>query len=75
MTEYLVIYEHTDDGGWSAHTPDLPGCYAAASTRDEVEELMRDAIPLHLQGMREAGQTVPRPVTSAGSVAVESRSA
>ena len=70
MTDYLVIYERTDDGGWSAHTPDLPGCYAAGASREEVERLIREAIPFHLQGMREAGQPVPEPVTSAGYVAV-----
>jgi predicted RNase H-like HicB family nuclease len=54
MTNYLVIYEQADDGGWSAYTPDLPGCYAAGKTKEEVEQLMREAIPFHLEGMREA---------------------
>lgn len=70
MTDYLVIYERAEDGGWSAHVPDLPGCYVAGPTRDEAERLMRDAIPFHLRGMREAGQAVPAAVTHAGYVAV-----
>jgi predicted RNase H-like HicB family nuclease len=69
MTAYLVIYEQAEGGGWSAHTPDLPGCYAAAGTKDEVEQLMREAIPFHVDGMREAGQSIPEPTTSVGYIA------
>ncbi|MEA2255737.1 MAG: hypothetical protein QOG35_1782 [Solirubrobacteraceae bacterium] len=69
MTAYLVIYEQAEGGGWSAHTPDLPGCYAAADTKDEVEQLMREAIPFHVDGMREAGQSIPEPTTSVGYIA------
>jgi predicted RNase H-like HicB family nuclease len=69
MTDYLVIYERAEDGGWSAHTPDLPGCYAAGDTKEEVERLMREAIPFHISGMREAGQPIPEPTTSVGYIA------
>jgi predicted RNase H-like HicB family nuclease len=68
MTEYLVIYEHTEDA-WGAFVPDLPGCVAAGATREEVERLIGEAIPLHLQGMREAGEEIPPPSHSAGYVA------
>ncbi len=69
MTQYLVIYELAEDGGWSAHTPDLPGCYAAADSRREVERLVREAIPYHVDGMRAAGQTIPEPRISVGYIA------
>jgi predicted RNase H-like HicB family nuclease len=69
MTDYLVIYERAEDGGWSAYTPDLPGCFAATATREAVERLMRQAIPFHLARMREAGQAIPEPTTSVGYVA------
>ena len=68
MTEYLVVYEHAD-GTWGAYSPDLPGCVAAGSTRNEVEVLMRDAIPFHIDGLRDAGLPVPEPVSTAGYVA------
>jgi len=41
--------------------PDLPGVIAAADTRDEVEQLIREAIELHLAGMREDGEPIPEP--------------
>jgi predicted RNase H-like HicB family nuclease len=38
MSEYVVIYEQSDDGGWGAYIPDLPGVVALGTTRDEVGE-------------------------------------
>lgn len=70
MIEYLVLYEPTEDGGWSAYSPDLPGCVAAAETKDEVEKLMHEAIPMHLEAIREVGETIPEPRHIAGSIAV-----
>ncbi|HEX8066488.1 MAG TPA: type II toxin-antitoxin system HicB family antitoxin [Thermoleophilaceae bacterium] len=69
MTEYLVIYENGGEG-WSAYSPDLPGCYAVGETREHVEKLMTEAVPFHIEGLREAGQPVPEPVNVPGYVAV-----
>lgn len=60
MTEYLVIYETADDGGWGAYSPDVPGCYATGKSKSDVEQLMCEAIPMHLEAMREAGREAPR---------------
>lgn len=69
MKEYLVIYETAEDGGWGAYSPDLPGCIACGKTRVEVEKLMREAIPMHIEAMREIGEPIPEPHHIAGSVA------
>ena len=58
--QYVVVYERTASG-WSAYVPDLPGCVAAGDTREEVEGLMHEAIALHIEGLREKGETVPEP--------------
>jgi len=60
MSKYLVIVEETETG-YSAFSPDLPGCVATGKTRDEVERTMRDAIQFHLDGMREDGDRIPPP--------------
>ncbi|MBN1548342.1 MAG: type II toxin-antitoxin system HicB family antitoxin [Syntrophaceae bacterium] len=60
MNKYLVIVEETETG-YSAFSPDLPGCAATGKTRDEVEQTMRDAIQFHLDGMREDGDPIPAP--------------
>jgi predicted RNase H-like HicB family nuclease len=59
--EYLVIYETAEDGGWGAYAPDLPCCVATGKSQAEVEQLMGEAIPLHIEAMREAGESVPEP--------------
>jgi predicted RNase H-like HicB family nuclease len=70
MIEYRVIYEMAEDGGWGAYSPDLPGsCVAAGKSRAEVERLMREAIPFHMEGLREAGTPVPESYRLIGLVA------
>jgi predicted RNase H-like HicB family nuclease len=68
LTDYLVIYEQGDTS-WGAYSPDLPGVAVVGDTREEVERLMRDAIPLHLEALRNAGLTVPGPHNAAGVIA------
>ena len=55
---YTVILEHGENS-WGAHVPDLPGCVAVGETREEVLTLIREAIELHIQGLREEGLPVP----------------
>jgi predicted RNase H-like HicB family nuclease len=49
MSRYLVIIE-TTASGFSAYSPDLPGCVATGRTRQEVEKEMHDAIEFHIDG-------------------------
>ncbi len=67
--KYAVIYEKTATG-YSAHLPDLPGCVAAGSTLEETAQLVREAVEMHLQGMREDGGPIPQPSTVADYVIV-----
>ncbi len=60
MTEYLVVIEHEGDS-WGAFCPDLPGVGVIGDTREEVEGLIREAISLHLDGLRQAGDPIPEP--------------
>lgn len=69
MSRFLIIIEETATG-FSAYSPDLPGCASAASTREAVERSMREAIEFHLEGLRADGQPVPRPSASAAYVDV-----
>lgn len=64
--KYLVIIEQGETG-FGAHVPDLPGCIAAAASREEVVTLIQEAIALHIEDMQERGLPVPRP-TSSGEV-------
>jgi len=54
------VIEKTDSG-FSAYSPDLPGCVSTGRSLDEVENNMKEAIALHLDGLRDEGQPVPEP--------------
>jgi predicted RNase H-like HicB family nuclease len=62
--KYLAIYETTATG-YSAYVPDLPGCITTGATLGETERLMKEAIDMHLEGMREDGLPIPEPTTKA----------
>ena len=67
--QYLVLIEEGDTG-FGAYVPDLPGCIAAAASRDEVLSLIQEAIEFHIEGMRDHGDPIPRPASTAQVVNV-----
>lgn len=67
--KYLVVIEPTNTG-FSAYSPDLPGCISTGQTRQEVEANMQDAIEFHLEGLREEGFEVPLPSSASAWVEV-----
>jgi predicted RNase H-like HicB family nuclease len=69
MKRYLVVVEETATG-YSAYSPDLPGCVATGSSRAEVERNMREAIELHLNGLQAEGLEIPQPRTYSSYVDV-----
>jgi len=60
MTRYMAVIER-GAASWGAHVPDLPGCVAVGDSRDEVVQLIREAITLHIAELRRDGLPVPRP--------------
>ena len=67
--KYLIVIEQTPSG-YSAYSPDLPGCIATASTKDEVEREMKGAIAFHLDGLREEGLAIPEPHSTSSYVEI-----
>jgi predicted RNase H-like HicB family nuclease len=63
---YLVVVER-GESSFGAYVPDLPGCVAAAETRDEVLDLIREAMEWHVEALIERGQPVP-PATSSSEI-------
>jgi predicted RNase H-like HicB family nuclease len=68
MSEYVVVFERAEDGGWGAYLPDLPGVVALGSTRDEVSERIHKAVDAYAQEMAALGQPLPDPVAAAGTI-------
>jgi predicted RNase H-like HicB family nuclease len=67
--KYLVVIEETSTG-YSAFSPDVPGCIATGATQDEVRKCMQEALEFHVEGLRADGERVPRPTTSSCYVEV-----
>ena len=66
----LVVLIEKTSTGYSAYLPDMDGCVAAAKTVDATERLIREAITLHIESMREDGIAIPQPTTFATIVEV-----
>lgn len=64
MNRYLIIIESTGTG-FSAYSPDLPGCAATGESREEVEQEMQDAMEFHIEGLKLAGLDIPQPSSQA----------
>jgi predicted RNase H-like HicB family nuclease len=62
IMKYGVVIE-TRERNCSAYVPDLPGCVATGKTVEEAKARIKEAIHLHLEGMREDGDSIPEPRT------------
>lgn len=69
MSEYVVIYEQAEDGGWGAYLPDLPGVVALGDSREQVEERIAEAVAFYLEEAGPAGD-LPEPVSAAGTISI-----
>lgn len=67
--QYLIVIEQTKTG-YSAYSPDLPGCVTTGSTRIEVEQNMREAVVFHVEGLKLATLDIPPPTSSSAYIEV-----
>ena len=63
MRKYAIVIEQGENN-LSAYVPDLPGCITTGRTVEEIEWNIREAIELHLDGLREDGEPIPDPHTA-----------
>jgi predicted RNase H-like HicB family nuclease len=74
ISAYAVICESgpNEEGQitWSACVPDLPGCVGVGDTLEECQQIIREAVELHLDYSREHGLRVPEPTSKAGMIEV-----
>ena len=69
MHRFLVVIEKAN-GNYSVYSPDLPGCVATGETREEAERHMREAVEMHVKGLREDNLPVPESQSFAQYVAI-----
>jgi predicted RNase H-like HicB family nuclease len=60
--KYGVVIEKGETS-YGAYVPDLPGCVAVGETLEEVEQLIREAVQFHIEGLQEEGLPVPEPTS------------
>jgi predicted RNase H-like HicB family nuclease len=60
MKRYAIVVERAG-ANYAAYVPDLPGCVATGEMVEDTERLLREAIELHLAGIRADGLPVPEP--------------
>jgi predicted RNase H-like HicB family nuclease len=62
MTKYeIILYWSDEDGAFIAEVPELPGCVADGSTRQEALANAKIVISEWLDTGREPGRLVPEP--------------
>jgi len=66
---YAIVIEKAENN-YAVYVPDLPGCVATGQTIEETEQQIREAIDLHLRGMREDGLSIPEPSSSVDYVEI-----
>ena len=57
---YAIVIERAESN-YAAYVPDLPGCVATGATVEETERSIREAIEIHVEGLRADGLPIPEP--------------
>jgi predicted RNase H-like HicB family nuclease len=70
MRKYAIVIERGEHN-LSAYVPDLPGCITTGRSVEEIERNIREAIELHLEGLRDDGQPIPEPHTAVAYVELQ----
>lgn len=69
VRRYPLVIERTSTG-YSAFSPDVPGCAAVGDTEEETRRNFENALATHFEAMREAGEDIPEPRSSVDYVEV-----
>jgi predicted RNase H-like HicB family nuclease len=71
VKEFLVIIEKSEDGGYVAFVPDLPGCHTQGDTLEDIRKYIKDAIQLYLEVEKDYLDEEPTKFVSAEMIQVE----
>ena len=69
MYRFLVVIEKANNN-YSAYSPDLLGCVATGTTREEAERNMHEAIEMHVRGLLEDNLPIPESTSFAEYIAI-----
>ncbi len=63
MKQYLILFEQNEQGHYAAWAPDLPGCISLGDTIEEAKSNIKEAIELHIEGLKAEKLPIPKPAT------------
>ncbi len=63
--QYPALISKEEGSDWNVVFPDFPGCITAGVTLEEAHAFAREALALHVHGMRADGEHVPEPTDAA----------
>jgi predicted RNase H-like HicB family nuclease len=61
--EYIAYLHKDKKSDYGVSFPDFPGCITAGSTLEEARRMAVEAVSLHVAGMREDREAIPKPST------------
>ena len=63
--EYIAYLHKDKNSDYGVSFPDFPGCITAGSSLEKARSMAAEALAFHVAGMREDGETIPKPSTLA----------
>ncbi|OGD83181.1 hypothetical protein A3J17_02720 [Candidatus Curtissbacteria bacterium RIFCSPLOWO2_02_FULL_40_11] len=60
VLKYTVVFEPSEEGGYVASVPVLPGCLSQGETFEEATKMIKDAISGYLVVLKEKGEEIPK---------------
>jgi len=63
--QYPALISKDEGSDWNVVFPDFPGCVTAGVTLEEALAFAREALALHVHGMRADGEAIPDPSDAA----------
>ena len=68
MSEYVVVFEQAEEGGWGADPPDLPGVVALGTTRQQAADRIHEAVDAYVAEMAAMGRSLPEPAATTATI-------
>ncbi len=56
---YRILLRKEKEGGFTVTVPSLPGCISFGETIEEAQKMIKEAIELYLEDLKENGEEVP----------------
>ena len=56
----IVVEKEPENGGYSAYSPTMPGCFSNGKSIEEAKRNIREAVQQHIESLLAHGQPIPQ---------------